>query len=382
MISEFQISTKLISGRGSIENSGTLLKVLGASRVLVMCDPLIEKLGLVERLSAIIKNAGVEFTVFNKVEPDPTLPVVEAAYESFRNSGADGIIAIGGGSSIDTAKAVAVLGNNPGKITDYAGSDKIQNPGIPLAVIPTTAGTGSEVTGIAVIIDMENKRKFAVRSNYIYPSAAILDPELLVTIPAKVAASTGMDTLTHAIEAYISNKATLITDAFAMKAIQLVGSSLASFVADSSNLQAAEKMQAACTMAGAAFNWGKVHLVHALAHALGGHYRMPHGIANAVLLPDCMQFMLIGDMKKYRDIAEALGKNVDGLSLRDAAQEAVNAVRELSTDIGIPSGLKELGVTEESFEALAKNADSQGIAASSPRRATIADMIEILKAAY
>ena len=385
MIAEFQLPTKIISGSGSSAKLGGELRLLGATNVLLVADPAMETIGLQDKFVKLIEAENIKVTVFNEIEPDPTVQVVHRASEVQKAVKADVLVALGGGSAIDTAKAISVLATHPGKIQDYAAGvgSALVNPLLPLVAIPTTAGTGSEVTSMMVVIDMETKTKFAVRGADVYPNVAILDPDPFFNLPPFVIAYTGLDALTHAIETYTSNKATEITDAFALRAISLIGQYLPALVADPGNLEAADKMLFAANLAGTAFDRGKLHLVHGMSHALGGYFRIAHGIANGTLLPYVMQYTLIGKLEKYRNVAIAMGKNVAGMELYEAAQQAVVAVKELNANIRIPSGIGELGVADDEalLEALANKTVATGLVNNTPRKASIKDLVGIFRSA-
>jgi alcohol dehydrogenase class IV len=385
MIAEFQIPTKIISGSGSSAKLGGELRLLGATNVMLVADPAMEKIGLQDKVVKLIEAENIKVTVFNEIEPDPTVQVVHRASEVQKAIKADVLVALGGGSAIDTAKAISVLATHPGGIEDYCAGigSALVNPLLPLVAIPTTAGTGSEVTSMMVVINMETKTKFAVRGPQVYPDVAILDPDPFFNLPPFVIAYTGLDALTHAIETYTSNKATELTSALALRAISLMGKYLPALVADPGNLEAADNMLFAANMAGTAFDRGKLHLVHALSHALGGYFRIAHGIANGTLLPYVMQWTLIGKLERYRDVAIAMGKNVNGMDLYEAAQQAVVAVKELNANILIPSGIGELGVADDEalLEALADKAVKTGLVGNSPRKSSAKDLVGVLRSA-
>ena len=380
MFNEFQVRTKLIYGFNSLDQLGAEINKLGAQKVFLVTDSVISSLGLLDLVGDRLKEAGLQYMVFDGVEPDPVLENIIEAKQKFDESGCDTILAVGGGSCIDAAKAVAILVTNEGELVQFEGADKIPNPPRPVIAVPTTAGTGSEVTGSCVVIDRERKAKMSIRSTYLQPVLAFLDPRLLATVPPSVAAATGMDTLTHAIEAYVSTGSALVTDSLALSAIELTTSYLPAFVANNKNMEAAYNMQVACAMAAMAFQWARVATVHAMAHSLGGYHRIPHGVANAVLLPRVMEFSLIGNLDKFKNIAVAMGYDVEGLTPYDAAYQSVIAVTNLSKSIGIPAGMNELGVTEDTLEPMSIDADRSGICAKNPRITSVKDMVNIFRA--
>ncbi|HEX7513734.1 MAG TPA: iron-containing alcohol dehydrogenase, partial [Candidatus Methylomirabilis sp.] len=294
--------------------------------------------------------------------------------------GCDGLIAVGGGSPMDAAKAIGFLASNGGPMRDYFAGKKVERPLPPLAAIPTTCGTGSEVTQFAVITDTETHFKLGIGSPFNIPKVALVDPSLLVKLPSRLVASTGMDALCHAIEAYTSLLAQPVSDAFSLQAIRMIGQHLRTAVANG-NLTDLTGMAMASMLAGLAFNNTRTTLVHAMSHAVTGHASVPHGVANAILVPYAMEFNLIGSPEKHGDIAAALGEDTDGLSVMDAARAAVDAVQELANDVGIPHTLREMGVTEAHLEAMADDAMKSGGIALNPRRPTRQDVLALYKKA-
>lgn len=289
------------------------------------------------------------------------------------------IIAVGGGSPIDCAKGIGLVITNGGSIKDYEGLDKSENPMPPFIAVNTTAGTASEMTRFTIITDTDRHVKMAIVDWHVTPNVAINDPELMISMPVALTAATGMDALTHAIEAYVSTIATPVTDSAAIKAIELIGKYLRPAVANGKNLEARDKMAYAEFLAGMAFNNASLGFVHAMAHQLGGFYDLPHGVCNAILLPHVERFNMIACPERFVDIAIALGENVKGLSTMEAADVALEAIQRLSQDIGIPSGLKELGVKEEDLPILAENAMKDACGLTNPRKATKEDIIQIFK---
>ena len=293
----------------------------------------------------------------------------------------DLLIAIGGGSAIDATKAVRVLLSEGGTITDYEGMDKITKTTVPMIAIPTTSGTGSEVTSFSIVSDRARKRKMVLAGRAIAADVALVDPLLTLSMPQSVTASTGMDAMTHAVEAYVSTAANPITDACAEKAITMISQWLRPAVANGENIEARDAMSYAQYLAGMAFNNASLGYVHAMAHQLGGFYNLPHGVCNAVLLPHVCEFNLIACQDRYAKIAELMGVNTDGFTETEAAFAAIDAIRELSSSIGIPSGLNELGVKTEDLAIMAENAQKDACMLTNPRKATHAQVVEIFKAA-
>lgn len=278
----------------------------------------LEKVGTVQRITDILDKSGIEHEEFLDVEPNPSVETVNAAMAIYRNSKAEAIIALGGGSPMDVAKAVGILAAHGGEITQYEGSNLVPSKIVPVLAIPTTAGTGSETTAFAVITDKSRNYKFTVSSNELIPCYAVMDPELIMSLPAFVAASTGIDALVHAIEAYLSKVASPFTDAMAEKSMELIGKNIRRFVADRSNEEAACSMMMASNFAGIAFSWARLGNVHAMAHPLGGFFNVPHGVANAILMPVVLEYNALSDNGKYEKIYNLIkeGKQIQTFSLR------------------------------------------------------------------
>jgi len=342
----------------------------------------IKKAGIVERLIKFLKEENINYTIYDEVVANPPIQVVEKGAKLARETNTDLIITIGGGSSIDVGKGINVLLTNGGDIKDYIGVEKVSQPTLPLIAIPTTCGTGSEVTWSTVITDPEEQFKFAILSSQNIPEIAIIDPTIMVSLPPELIASTGMDALTHAIEAYVSVKAQPFSDALAIYAINLISSNLRKAVLYQDNLEYVGKMAIASTMAGAAFTNGFLGLVHAMSHTLGGVFDIPHGIANAILLPYVMKFNMIAAPQKFAKIAEAMGENIKGLNVLEAAEKALNAVVKLSTDIGIPNNLRDVGMDPNMIEKLAADSMRSGNVLTNPRKNTIEDVKTLFRNAY
>lgn len=361
MLKNFKVSTEIIMGLESIEKIVAKAKEFNASKVFVVTDKGIKEAGILDRLIDIVKLAKLEVEVYDQVEANPSIDCINKGFEVFRKDPAQLLVAIGGGSCIDAAKGIGILVTNPGDLSQYSGVNKLRNPTLPLIAIPTTAGTGSEVTATALITDKKNKYKSAIVSPYNVPDVAILDATLLTNLPRKVAAETGLDALTHGIEAYTSIIATPITDAIAIKAIELISENIRCFVARRDNLEIGEKMLVASNMGGIALANARLGTVHAMAAPLGGHYNLPHGLVCAMLLPYVMKFSLEGNLQKYADIARAMGEDIGGLSLRSAAEKAVEALMNLNEDLGIPQKLSKLGVEKEKIDELTRDAMKGGL---------------------
>jgi alcohol dehydrogenase len=329
-----------------------------------------------------MEEAGIPFEVYDRIEQDPTLPAIEAARKAALRYGADAIVAYGGGSPMDAGKAVAMLVANGGTVDEYLYVKKtFQNPGLPFLAIPTTAGSGSEVTATTVIRDEARKSKRGLTHPLAFARTAIIDPETHVTMPPAVTAATGMDALTHAIEAYTSRNHQPFSDALCLQAIRLIGENLRRATGNGTDIDARSHMAAASALAGIGFAFAGLGSVHGLAHAIGARFHVPHGIANALILPFVMEASIIADMPRFRDIASALGEDVSGLTLREAAFAAVEAVATLKADLEIPTHLSEVGVREQSLKAIIEDAYGYRLRPFSPRDFSREDFKGILRRA-
>jgi 1,3-propanediol dehydrogenase len=329
--------------------------------------------------------SAIDYTIFDSVEANPTTTTVHSGAEIFLRDKCDGLLAVGGGNPMDAAKGIGVQATHDGDIMDYTRriGKPVQDITPPLIAIPTTAGTGSEVTWVSVLVDPREKVKIVVPSPNLAAKVAVVDPSLTVSLPSEVTAFTGMDALTHAIEAYVSTKAIPVADSLALEAIQLISANLREAVGNGENMAARANMLLASTLAGMAFINASVGLVHAVAHALGGFFDIAHGTANAIMLPLVMRFSLIGNPGKYADIAVAMGENVEGLSAMEAAREAVFAVESLAADIGIPQDLKQLGADPARISDLAEETLNQkGAYPFNPRKVNKPEIIQLFEQAF
>lgn len=350
------LPTRNLFGEDSVKETGSLMQSLGGKKALIVTDAFLAKNGMAENIQTILSDAGVESTVFGGVEPNPKDVNVEAGLQVFRENGCDSIISLGGGSSHDCAKAIALVASNGGNIRDYEGVDRSSNPLCPMIAVNTTAGTASEITRFCIITDTSRHVKMAIVDWRVTPQIAINDPNLMVGMPPALTAATGMDALTHAIEAYVSTNANPLTDAAALMSITMITQYLPKAVANGVYMKARDKMAYGQYLAGIAFNNASLGYVHAMAHQLGGMYNLPHGVCNAILLPHVEEFNLIGNANRFRDIAKAMGEITENLSTMDAARKAIAAIRQLSSQVGIPERLRDLGVKEEDFPVMAENA--------------------------
>ncbi|MFZ5945451.1 MAG: iron-containing alcohol dehydrogenase [Bacillota bacterium] len=378
----FRMNTKVIYGNNFVNRISQCVQELNGKKILIVTDPGIEKAGILQKLTLPLEQSGYTYVIYSNVIPNPDIPTIEKGAVLARENEVDLIIAIGGGSAIDAAKGINILYTNGGNLKDYAGMEKVPKKALPLIAIPTTCGTGSEVTWATVITDPVEKFKFAVLSPQNIPNIAIIDPLLMSSLPPRLIASTGMDALTHAIEAYVSVKAQPMSDAFGLHAIELISENLRKAVLHHDNLENISKMAIASTMAGAAFSNGLLGLVHAMAHPLGGVFNIPHGIANAVLLPYVMKFNMTAAPERFAKIAQLMGENIQGLNTLECAKKSLDAVLKLSADIGIPNNLKDIGVDLSLLDKLAADTMKSGNVFSNPRRNNIDDVKNIFIEAY
>lgn len=371
-------------GPNSISVLGERCQLLGGKHALIVTDPFLATLkdGAVEQAVRYLNEAGIKTTIFSKVQANPKDTDVTAGLACYQDNHCDMLVTVGGGSPHDCGKAIGIMATHPGKIGDYAGIDTLTNPLPPIAAVNTTAGTASEITRHCVITDTKSQLKYVIVSWRNLPLVSINDPILMLGKPRALTAATGMDALTHAIEAYVSVDANPVTDAAAIQAIKLIAKNLRIAVANGADLKARENMAYASLLAGMAFNNGNLGYVHAMAHQLGGLYDMAHGVANAMLLPHVCRYNLIANPQKFADIAEFMGENIQGISVLEAADKAIDAIFRLSAELSIPAHLSEMGVKDADFELMADNALKDGNAFSNPRKGTRDDIIAIFKAAY
>ena len=376
------LPTRNLFGEDSVQEAGALMQSLGGKKALIVTDSFLAASGMAASIQEILQKAGVHSVVFGGAEPKTKYTNVMSGLVVFRKENCDSIISLGGGSSHDCAKAIGLVASNGGDIRDYEGVDKSTKPMCPMIAINTTAGTASEITRFCIITDTSRHVKMAIVDWRVTPQIAINDPKLMVGMPPSLTAATGMDALTHAIEAYVSTDANPLTDAAALMAITMITQYLPKAVANGTYMKARDKMAYGQYLAGIAFNNASLGYVHAMAHQLGGFYNLPHGVCNAILLPHVEEFNLIGNANRFRDIAKAMGENIDGLSTMDAARKAIAAIRQISEQVGIPKNLRELGVKEEDFGIMAENAMKDVCQLTNPRKATREQVIGIFKAAY
>lgn len=376
----FKIPQSIQFGIGSLKKLPEILRENNSGHVFLISDRVLENIGVVKKVQEIIEKGEIKCTTYLDVIPNPTIEVVNNAAELYKNCGATSIVALGGGSPLDVAKAVGVLTKFGGDIRDYEGRNKVPGPIAPIIAIPTTAGTGSEVTASSVITDESRNYKFSVISYETLPKYAILDPELIMTAPASIAASCGVDALIHAIEAYISKDASPFSDSMAEKAMELIGKNLRKFVADRTDKEAACGMMIGSNFAGISFAWARLGNVHAMSHPLSAFYHVPHGVANSVLLPTVMEYNALVDNGRYEKIYKYICP--EAINVTNFKPEMlIEALKKLNSDLKIPKSLSELGVKEESIEEMAIDAMKSGNVLSNPRETTLDDMKELYRKA-
>ncbi len=395
----FHSAGQLVFGRDASRLLGDVAFRLGLKRVLVVTDPALIRAGVLESVHPPLSEAGVAVEIFPGGEPEPSLRAAEKAIEAGREFRPDGVLGLGGGSNMDLAKVTAVVLAHGGGPRDYLGEDKVPGPVLPVLCLPTTAGTGSEVSSAAVLTDTERHVKVSMMSNRLRPAVALVDPLLTVSCPPKVTADSGMDALTHAVEAYTAvdnahfhlphGEVSLyqgrhpLGDLLAEKAITLVGTHLRRAVAHGNDLEAREGMALAATLAGLAFSNVGVALVHALEYPVGGAVHCSHGAGNGLLLPHVMRYNLAARRREFAEVARLLGEDVPGLGEGEAAERAVAAVERLRADVGVPGRLRDLGVKEAQLPGFAETAFGiERLTRVNPRVASRADLEGILRAAY
>ena len=363
-IAYFQAATRLSFGPGVLAEIGTIAQTAGLRKVLIVTDTGLMRTGIPGRVAGMLIRAGIDSNVFDAVEANPSIETVEHALDAYRDRGCQGLVAVGGGSPMDVAKAVAVLASNPGKLLDYVGIGKVTHPLPPVIAVPTTTGTGSEVTQFTVITDHAQRRKVVIGSPWVAPSHALLDPELVANLPASLLAATAMDALTHAVESVISTFASPFTDGLALQAIRMIAASLP----EPATLEARASLLYASTMAGMAFSYARTGLVHGMAHPLSAYYDVPHGLANAILLPHVLAYNAPACEPALACVAEALGQPPNGAA-------AVAAIRQLGCNAGIPPNLSAVGVNEEFIPQMSSDAYQSGNAQLvNPRKPTLEDV--------
>lgn len=371
----FNVLTSVSFGYGALENLTSILETNNFNKVLIVTDKGVRNAGIINQITQKIETANI--TIYDGTLPNPTVTNCEEAYKLYNEHNIDVVIGVGGGSPLDVAKAVAILANNGGSITDYEGIGRFKNPLTPLIAIPTTAGTASEVTNFTVITDEERHYKLTVGGLNLAAKWAILDPSLTLGLPPSITAATGLDALVHAVESYTSKAANDITKALAREAIRKIGKNLRVAVYNGDNRIAREEMLMGSLLAGLAFNNTRLGNCHAMSHPISAVYGVAHGVANAVIIPYVMKFNHFAAPELFRDIAEDLGVNLDGFSLVESAQAAADEVRKLCIDIGLPTDFQSFGVEEEKITDLTADAMLSGNILVNPRKTSAKDIEDL-----
>ncbi|EGT0692510.1 MAG: L-threonine dehydrogenase [Clostridium perfringens] len=370
-----------LMGADCLKDAGDQVGELGFKKALIVTDKVLGQIGIVKKVTDVLDNKNIEYAIYDETKPNPTVKNVNDGLALLKEKECDFVISLGGGSAHDCAKGIALLATNGGEIKDYEGVDKSKKPQLPMVGINTTAGTGSEMTLFAIITDEERHIKMALVDKHLTPIIAVNDPMLMLAMPKSLTAATGMDALTHAIEAYVSTSATPITDACAEKAIELISNYLVNAVENGQDVEARDMMAYAEYLAGMAFNNASLGYVHAMAHQLGGFYNLPHGVCNAILLPHVQEYNKATSASRLAKIAKIMGGNIEGLTDDQGADLCIDMIKSLSQTIGIPEGLGVLGVKESDFETLATNALNDACSLTNPRKGNLEEVIAIFKKA-
>ncbi|BCA86510.1 1,3-propanediol dehydrogenase [Enterococcus saigonensis] len=381
---DFMMPSVNFFGPGVIEKIGQRAKMLNMQKVLIVTDSFLKQMenGPVKQTEASLRAAGVSYAIFDQVEPNPKIRNVKAGAALYKAENCDSIITVGGGSAHDCGKGIGIVLTNGEDVTKLAGIETLDKPLPPLMAVNTTAGTASEITRHAVLTNEETHLKFVVVSWRNVPLVSFNDPLLMLDVPTKLTAATGMDALCHCVESYVSENSNPITDAQAIQGMKLIGQYLRRAVANGHDLEARTNMAYASLLAGMAFNNADLGYVHAMAHQLGGQYDAPHGVCCAVLMPTVERWNMIASPERFADIAVFLGENVNGLSKMAAAERGIAALERISADVGIPANIKSIGANPADFKVMAENALKDGNAFSNPRKGSKADIISLFEAAY
>lgn len=379
--STFFIPSVNMIGSGCLDEAAKTMKQQGLRHALIVTDKVLNNIGVVAQVQQLLVAQQIESCVYDGTHPNPTTLNVKQGLALLQEHRCDCVVSLGGGSPHDCAKGIALVATNGGEIKDYEGVDRSAKPQLPMIAINTTAGTASEMTRFCIITDEARHIKMAIVDKHVTPILSVNDPHLMAGMPKGLTAATGMDALTHAIEAYVSSAANPITDACALKAVTMIAESLRDAVADGSNMQARENMAYAQFLAGMAFNNASLGYVHAMAHQLGGFYDLPHGVCNAVLLPHVQEFNARVCAPRLKDVAVAMGLDVKHLNDPQGAAACIAAIRLLAKDVGIPAGLLDLKVKEQDFDTLATNALKDACGFTNPIQATHEQIVAIFRAA-
>ncbi len=381
----FLMPAKILIGSGASEQVGEEAKKLGLKKSLIVTDKIMVRLNALAGIQRSLEKNGIGYTIFDGAAVEPTLEIVQAGLKSYRENQCDFLLAVGGGSPIDAAKAVSIMLTNPGSIENYMGAGKVPYAGAPLIAIPTTAGTGSEVTQVVIITDAARNVKMLITTPFVIPRVAVVDPLLTLSCPRGLTATIGLDALTHAVEAYVSLKAQPLTDIYCISAIKLISGNLRSAWADGNNVEAREKVMLGAFQAGIAFSNASVALVHGMSRPIGAYFHVPHGASNAVLLKTVMEFSVTGNPARYAQIAQAMGEDISGKTDLEGARLAVKSVDQLTRDLQVPS-MRDLGMEKDKLDQfapkMAEDAIISGSPANNPRQASKEEIIELYKIAY
>lgn len=379
----FKTARKLVTGVNASEKLVEYIQQLNMTRILVLTDKGVLNSLAVKNIEQNLINHSISYSIYSDITPEPEIEVVLKTKTFFDNDTFDGVVAIGGGSVIDTAKCVAIYGNNDGPLENLFGENKVKHKGLPVIVLPTTAGTGSEVTNISILSDTKNQVKKGIVSDYLLPDVAIVAPELTLSCPPSITAASGVDALVHAIESFISVNASPLTDALAIQAMTLIMRSLPIAYANPENMQAREDLANASLMAGLAFGNAGVGAVHALAYPLGGRFHMAHGVSNALLLPYVMEFNKIACLEKFKVIAKCFDEPIDNCNAIQIADKVIQRLYSLCEMVNIPTGLKSFGITKEIIPELAAEAiKGERLLRNNPRRLNLKEIEQIYESAY
>ncbi len=374
--------TTVLMGSGSIGLIPDEIKKIDATKAIVVTDQVLLDVGVAGKVLEVLDKAGIEYAVFSDVQPNPTVKNVNDAYACLKDNDCDFVVSIGGGSPQDTAKAVAVLATNPGRIQDYEGVNKTKNKGLPIIAVNTTAGTASEATINYVITDEERKVKMVLVDTNSIATVAVNDADLMVKMPKSLTAATGMDALTHAIEGYTTKGATPFTDMFNLESIKAISANLKEAVTDGEDIKAREGMAYGQFITGMGFSNCGLGIVHSMAHQLGGFYDLPHGVCNAILLPYVMEYNASETGDRLRDVAQAMGVDTSGMDTEAANKACVTAVKALSQAVGIPTDFKALGVDRNDIEKLAELAMLDACMPGNPKNPSKEDIMKLYESVF
>lgn len=376
----YEIPTAIEFGRGAVKDLSRYVKELGGNKVLIVGDPGVLQAGIVGRVEEPLEKDGIPYMTFTDVGVEASIESVDRGVKMAKQSGCDLVVGVGGGSALDTAKSIGIMLKHEGNIRDYIGLDKVPGPGTAVIAIPTTAGTGSEMTRFAVLSDQEAKAKLSVGSMFACPALALCDPELTTSLPPHITAATGMDALTHALESFVNKATQPISEGLSIQSMKLISKSLRLAVIQGENIDARHDMLMASTIAAMAFNSTRLGLAHALAIPLGAHFKIPHGVVNAILLPEVMRFNIIGNTEKFAEIARIFGEKTDHLTKREAAERAVFAIDQLNKDVGITQTLSDYGVEEVHLDMIVEEAMLSGNIPVNPVKPMKEDLKKICRA--